>query len=216
MTVKYSDPFYDRLYKHDHDAAWDEAPGKRVMLSGVADLVKKPPVKVLDVGCGSGFLLSQVRKVLPVSAFTQFFGVDISAEAIEKAHTRYSDMNFRTMDATHLDFEDADIDLILSYGVLEHVREPQAALNEVCRVLMPGGFFFILLPSLDHYREDRTDEGWYEDTESICQPQWNFLRSTWEEMFTKTGLHLFDMDISRQHGANNPGVFFWGQQADTS
>lgn len=210
MAAHSSSRYYDRLYRLGRDAAWDEAPGKCVILSGVDGLVTTPPARVLDIGCGSGYFLDRVRSGLPVSASTWFFGVDISPEAIKKAQAWYADLTFLTMDAEALAFEDNAFDLVLSYGVLEHVCRPHTALDEVRRVLMPGGHFFLLLPSLDHYRDDRTDEGWYPDTEAIGQPQWNFLRSTWEAMFRQSGLHLFDMSLMWQYGARNPGVFYWG------
>ena len=68
------------------------------------------------------------------------------------------------------------------------------------------------MPSLDYYRNDRTDEGWYEDLDVNRQLQWNYLRKTWEGMFNKAGLILFDVDISKKYGALKSGVFFFGEE----
>lgn len=42
--------------------------------------------------------------------------------------------------------------------------------------------------------------------------QWNYFRKTWEEMFKKANLKLFDIDISKKYGALKQGVFFFGKK----
>ena len=92
------------------------------------------------------------------------------------------------MDATKLIFEDNFFDVVVSYGVIEHVQYPQETISEAYRVLKNKGLFLFMIPSLDYYRTDREDEGWYEDLDSNRQQQWNYFRNTWEEIFTKTPL----------------------------
>lgn len=51
-------------------------------------------------------------------------------------------------DARHLPFADNSIDAIACFEVLEHVRDPQAVLSEVARVLVPGGIVNLSMPFL--------------------------------------------------------------------
>lgn len=114
------------------------------------------------------------------------------------------------MDAINLGFKDEFFDIILSYGTIEHIKKPEISLKEIHRVLKKQGLFLIMVPSLDYYRDDRIDEGWYEDLDVNKQLQWNYLRQTWEEMFRSANLSLFDISESKKYGALKPGVFFFG------
>lgn len=95
---------------------------------------------------------------------------------------------------------------------MEHIIDPLKALFELSRILKAGGLFFVLLPSLDYYRTDRTDEGLYEDLDLHKQFQWNLLRKTWESMFADAKLSLFDINTSVPFGVLNPDVFFSGRK----
>jgi len=208
-----SKKYYDKLYKESRDEVWNDAPGKKVVISGVIDLIKNKTNRIIDIGCGNGNFISEVRNNNPIAKYKQYYyGIDISKEAILKAEKMYDGVGFRYMDALNLDYDAQFFDIILSYGVIEHVKEPQKALNSIYKVLKGGGLFMLMLPSLDYYRNDRTDEGWYEDLDVNRQPQWNYLRKTWEGMFNKAGLILFDVDISKKYGALKPGVFFFGEK----
>ena len=75
-----------------------------------------------------------------------------------------------------------------------------------------NGLFFILLPTLEYYRNDRFDEGWYPDLDDNAQLQWNFRRKTWEGILKDAQLHLDKMNSCIKYGALNPGVFFFGRK----
>jgi ubiquinone/menaquinone biosynthesis C-methylase UbiE len=53
--------------------------------------------------------------------------------------------DFRTADAERLNFPDASFDLVYSHGVLHHTPDTQLAVNEVHRVLRPGGQAIVML-----------------------------------------------------------------------
>lgn len=93
--------------------------------------------RVLDLGCGAGDSVDQFRNVNPE---VEWIGVDIERSPEVEARRR-TDANFVTFDGVQLPFEDAFIDAVYCKQVLEHVRSPQPLLNEVQRVLKPGGFF---------------------------------------------------------------------------
>ena len=87
---------------------------------------------VLEVGCGTGLLLRHIR------AFARSArGVDLSPGMLEKARARGLDVVEGS--ATALPFADASFDVACSFKVLAHVRDVRRALDEMARVVRPGG-----------------------------------------------------------------------------
>jgi SAM-dependent methyltransferase len=93
--------------------------------------------RVIDLGCGAGDSVDQFRSVNPQVDWT---GVDIERSP-EVASRRRTDATFATFDGINLPLPDASIDAVYCKQVLEHVRDPQPLLQEVARVLRPGGVF---------------------------------------------------------------------------
>jgi SAM-dependent methyltransferase len=103
----------------------------------LADIPDK--ARVLDVGCGAGAFLQHLR------GYRHLAGVDYAEEAIRAIRKRLPG-DFRVADAAALPFDDAAFDAVLSFGVfiyfdsLDYARK---VLNEMHRVLKPGGRIFI-------------------------------------------------------------------------
>jgi 2-polyprenyl-6-hydroxyphenyl methylase/3-demethylubiquinone-9 3-methyltransferase len=97
------------------------------------------PVRVLDVGCGAGFLSNAL--VTQGHAVT---GVDASAKSLETAarHDPTGRVRYRVGDARRLPFPANSFDVACAMDFLEHVDEPDAVVAEIARVLAPGGLFF--------------------------------------------------------------------------
>lgn len=95
--------------------------------------------KVLDVGCGAGFLSNAMAK-----AGHNVDGIDMSEEslAIAKKYDETKSVNYQIADAYKLPFEDEVFDAVSAMDFLEHVEEPGKVIEEVSRVLKPGGVFF--------------------------------------------------------------------------
>jgi tellurite methyltransferase len=112
----------------------------------------KPPMRVLDAGCGSGRNL-----VYFLRSGYQVFGADSDAEAIASvrrlAGTLARDLpvrNFRVESVEHMTFPDAFADLVISSAVLHFAsddRQFAAMVRDMWRVLKPGGMLFCRLAS---------------------------------------------------------------------
>jgi SAM-dependent methyltransferase len=92
---------------------------------------------ILDLGCNDGALTVQY------DAPGTMTGVDIDAQAIERAKARNSRVTFLVGTPGTLPLPDASMDGIVSYDVFEHVANPGDILAECRRVLRPGGWMLI-------------------------------------------------------------------------
>jgi SAM-dependent methyltransferase len=96
---------------------------------------------LLDVGCGSGWSSFSFAR-----AGYQATGIDLNSRAFEPPDTR--NLSFREGSALAVPFEDASFDVVVTYQCLEHIPDPEAALNEMVRVCRPGGTICIVGPNL--------------------------------------------------------------------
>ena len=106
--------------------------------------------KVLDVGCGNGYVLSKFAQ-----EGAEVFGVDITEAAIDLCEKRFSYLNltgqFKVANAESLPFEEHSFDCVTSMGVLHHTPNTTLAVAEIHRVLKPGGRFIIMLYNRDSF-----------------------------------------------------------------
>ena len=100
----------------------------------------QPIDRVLVVGCGSGREAAFLADYFSASVVGIDLGGDFDPEAAERA-------DLRVMDATDLDLDDDAFDLVYSFHALEHIADPDRALDEMQRVLRPGGWYCVGTPN---------------------------------------------------------------------
>jgi SAM-dependent methyltransferase len=97
----------------------------------------RPGMRVLDVGCGPGSITADLAEA--VGPEGDVLGIDASAEVVRRAATRTTTARFAVGDVMDLDFADAAFDAVHAHQVLQHLRDPIAALREMARVTRPDG-----------------------------------------------------------------------------
>jgi trans-aconitate methyltransferase len=132
-----------------------------------ADLVSvfapQPGEHVLDVGCGTGHLTSQIA-----DSGARVVGVDRSPEMVAAAREAYPNLKFEVADARELQFQD-EFDAVFSNAALHWIREPELVIRSVWKALRPGGRFVAefggkgnigrIKAALDQVREQLGDAG---------------------------------------------------------
>lgn len=102
--------------------------------------------RAVDLGCGPGYLVLELARQAPALHVT---GMDLSEEMLAKAETTArragleGRVSFAKGDVQRIPFADGSVDLVVSTLSLHHWSDPVAALDEVARVLRPGGSFLI-------------------------------------------------------------------------
>ena len=106
---------------------------------------------VLDVGCGAGgkslyYLSRGAKKVV---------GIDVVPKYKEESEALAKDLGldgfeFYVQDAAKTDFPDCTFDTIIMNDAMEHVAKPEAVLEEMERILKPGGRLYVNFPPYNH------------------------------------------------------------------
>jgi len=134
--------FYKLIEEHRYEKEWHIPPA--------ANFASAQGLKVLEIGCGLGTDGAQFA-----AAGADYTGVDLTDAAVELAQRRFELFNlkgtFQTADAEKLDFADDSFDLVYSHGVLHHTPHIEHAVNEIYRVLRPGGRAVVMLYHRDSY-----------------------------------------------------------------
>jgi SAM-dependent methyltransferase len=112
--------------------------------------------RVLDAGCGAGYGSAELARHAAA-----VLGVDRSAEAIAFARAEYpaSNLRFEQGDCAALPVDDASIDLLVAFEVIEHLQDWRGFLREVRRTLAPSGQLIVSTPNRLYYSESRKAAG---------------------------------------------------------
>ena len=111
--------------------------------------------RVLDVGCGEG---QMARRVAALGA--EVVGVDGSWAQIAEARRRGGGPTYLRGTATALPVASGSVDAVTACLVLEHVEPFEPAIDEIARVLVPGGCFVLFL---NHPLLQAPGSGWVDD-----------------------------------------------------
>jgi SAM-dependent methyltransferase len=125
--------FFEALRNFAHPAYPDQPP-----FSELIDYAWVRDKRVLEIGCGAG-----AHAMLLAQAGADVTAIDLTQNAVDMTRNRFDvyglEGDIRRADAEDLPFEDETFDLVWSWGVIHHSADIQAAIDEIRRVLKPGG-----------------------------------------------------------------------------
>jgi ubiquinone/menaquinone biosynthesis C-methylase UbiE len=139
----------------------------------------KAGTRVLDVGCGKGFLLHDLRRVAPG---VDVAGLDISDYAIEHAMEDVKPF-LKQGTAASLPFPDDSFDVVISINTLHNLplEECKQAIRELERVKKPGGHTYLQVDSWFTEEQHQAFEAWQLTALTY------FDRATWVKLFEECG-----------------------------
>lgn len=130
-------------YTHGHAPATVRQHARRTAEEAAAFLLPelRPGMSLLDVGCGPG---SITRGLAERVAPGQVIGLDLSRETLvaardDAAARGLGNLRYEEGSVYELPFADESFDVVYAHQVVQHLREPAAALREMLRVMRPDG-----------------------------------------------------------------------------
>jgi len=127
--------------KYWDDVAYDKEFTTPFQIDLFSEYVNKN-AHILDVGCGYGRVLNKLSS----RGYQNLYGIDISEKMIERAAENHPSLNVKVKKDEKIDFEDNYFDAVIVLAVLTCIikdEEQQKFINEIKRVLKPGGVIYI-------------------------------------------------------------------------
>ncbi len=142
---------------------------------------------VLDLGTGSGYALRALRETNDIG---RGYGLDASPAMLENArgYTDNSNIGFLRGDFGHLPFGAGSIDHVFSMEAFYYAHDPHRTLEEIRRVLRPGGTFYC---AVNYYEENVHSHEWQERIE-VDMTLWS--AGEYREAFRDAGLWVAEQD----------------------
>jgi SAM-dependent methyltransferase len=97
--------------------------------------------RILDLGCGTGWLTAQLAEL------GEAMGTDIADGSIQDARKRYPNASFEAGDFSNPDLKLGTFDVVVSLDVLSSVADQRAFIKRVRQVLRPGGYLILTVPN---------------------------------------------------------------------
>ena len=165
------------------------------------------PVKILDFGCGYGYLAQMLIPLVPEGS--SYWGIDISEDLIEEANDTFKDskehISFQVADLNEYE-PDSEYDLVICQAVLRHIPNPDKILKKMVESTKNGGLVVCIEPS-----RPMENAGIYVESEDF-DPFENdiFLKQKWiQEMQAGGRDYQIGMEIPvymKQLGLKDVGV----------
>jgi ubiquinone/menaquinone biosynthesis C-methylase UbiE len=140
----------------------------------------RPDEAVLDVGCGSGWLVRLIARLVPQGRVA---GIDLSDEMIRQAREASAGQDrvrFEVGSADHIPFPDDSFSRAVSIESAYYWPDPAAGITEIARVTKPSGSAWILI---NYYRDNPECHQWA----PLLPPTHLLWAREWEELFRQAG-----------------------------
>jgi SAM-dependent methyltransferase len=148
-SESYRPEFHHELASLEARNFWFQA-RNRLIVDAMRDHFPKMN-SMLEIGCGTGFVLAAIRRAFPSAALT---GTELLSSGLAVAAARVPDVRWLQADARQLPFVD-EFACAGAFDVLEHIDDDGAVLSSLYRSVLPGGGIVISVPQHPWLWSDR-------------------------------------------------------------
>lgn len=137
-------------------------------IGALFELLPKPPARVLECGCGTGWLTGMLQQ-----RGYETVGIDVAADAIDLARAQFPEDDsptFEVHDVESLPFEN-EFDAVVFFEALHHSIDEKEALRSAWRALKPGGVCVTSEPGVGHHRKSQEVIEKWDVTEKDMPPK---------------------------------------------
>jgi len=185
---------YVGSHVNNAEVTLSEEPLYRGFAADMARFVQKTPVRpssgpALDVGCSVGLLVEELLRIGFAAE-----GVELETHAVELATSRGLRVRQGVVDET---YETDKYALVTMSHVLEHIQEPLMALEEIRRILAPGGVLVLSQPRYLGWVPSLQGERWYG-----WQPEghyWHFTERALKTALERLGFRVAAVEMNSLH-----------------
>lgn len=170
-------------------------PSHRALIGRIRQLAVKTPLKMLDVGCGTGKFAAKVRAALPN---VDVCGMDLVSEMLRKGAPRWRIHQAHVFpvrgDSERLPFGSGTFDIVTCANSFHHYPHQDRAVAEMRRVLRPGGRLMII----DGYRD--APWGWFIYDVCVASVEGDVHHASakrFRELMTLAGLQAISQRVHR-------------------
>ncbi|MEO8356420.1 MAG: class I SAM-dependent methyltransferase [Chloroflexota bacterium] len=119
--------------------------------------------RLLEIGLGMGHLVAQLEDTFDT------YGMDLNHWAVKQSSSVVEKTNLQTASAQELPYKDGAFNVVIIKHIVEHLPDPQQAIQEIGRVTEPGGVLILATPNLDSLLKPWKGERWigYQDPTHI-------------------------------------------------
>ncbi len=119
--------------------------------------------RLLEIGVGMGHLVGQLENTF------ETYGMDINHWAVKQSKSVVQKTQLETASAQELPFSDNSFNVVIIKHIVEHLPDPQKAIQEIGRVTEPGGVLILATPNLDSLLKPWKGDKWigYQDPTHI-------------------------------------------------
>jgi SAM-dependent methyltransferase len=140
-VTSYDRDVYEQLAAVEEGSFWFRSRNALIVWA-IRQYAPQGWAQLLEVGCGTGYVLSEIRKAFPDAELS---GSDFFAEGLAFASARVPDAHLEQLDVLDMPHREA-FDIVGAFDVIEHIGDDRGALRGIRQAVRPGGLVILTVP----------------------------------------------------------------------